>query len=72
MLAVTGAVCALALRPGVVADEEGIAVLSPFRDHRVPWTAVRSVDTAEWVLVRAAGRHPAGRWVRAGLAALPR
>jgi hypothetical protein len=55
MLAVTGAVYALALRPRVVADEEGIAVLNPFRDHWVPWTAVRDVDTAEWVLVRAAG-----------------
>ena len=55
MLAVTGAVYALALRPRVVADEEGIAVLNPFRDHRVPWTAVRDVDTAEWVLVRTAG-----------------
>lgn len=55
MLAVTGAVYALALRPRVVADEDGIAVLNPFRDHRVPWTAVRDVRTAEWVLVRAAG-----------------
>ena len=55
MLAVTGAVYALALRPRVVADEDGIAVLNPFRDHRVPWTADRAVHTAEWVLVRAAG-----------------
>ena len=55
MLAVSGAVYALALRPRVVADEEGIAVLNPFRDHWVPWAAVRDVDTAEWVLVRAAG-----------------
>ena len=55
MLAVTGALYALALRPRVVADEDGIAVLNPFRDHRVPWTAVRGVHTAEWVLVRAAG-----------------
>ena len=55
MLAVTGAAYALALRPRVVADEEGITVLNPFRDHRVPWTAVRDVDTAEWVLVRTAG-----------------
>jgi hypothetical protein len=52
---VTGALYALALRPRVVADEDGIAVLNPFRDHRVPWTAVRDVHTAEWVLVRAAG-----------------
>jgi hypothetical protein len=55
MLAVTGAVYALALRPRVVADEEGITVLNPFRDHRVPWAAVRDVDTAEWVLVRTTG-----------------
>ena len=55
MLAVTGAVYALALRPRVVADEDGIAVLNPFRDHRVPWAAVRDVDTAEWVLVRTTG-----------------
>jgi hypothetical protein len=55
MAAVTGAVYALALRPRVVADADGIAVLNPFRDHRVPWTAVRDVSTAEWVLVRAAG-----------------
>lgn len=55
MLAVTGALYALALRPRVVADEDGIAVLNPFRDHWVPWTAVRDVHTAEWVLVRAAG-----------------
>ena len=55
MLAVTGAVYALALRPRVVADADGIAVLNPFRDHRVPWTAVRDVRTAEWVLVRTAG-----------------
>jgi hypothetical protein len=55
MAAVTGAVYALALRPRVVADADGIAVLNPFRDHRVPWTAVRDVDTAEWVLVRTAG-----------------
>lgn len=55
MLAVTGAVYALALRPRVVADEDGITVLNPFRDHQVPWTAVRDVHTAEWVLVRADG-----------------
>ena len=55
MLAVTGLVYALGLRPKVVADDEGIAVLNPFRDHRVPWTAVKNVDAADWVLVRAAG-----------------
>ena len=55
MLAVTGAIYALALRPRVVADTDGIAVRNPFRDHRVPWTAIRGVDTAEWVLVRATG-----------------
>jgi hypothetical protein len=55
MAAVTGAVYALALRPRVVADEEGITVLNPFRDHRAPWAAISHVGTTEWVLVRAAG-----------------
>lgn len=55
MLAVTGLVYALGLRPKVVADDGGITVLNPFRDHRVPWTAISDVDTADWVLVRAAG-----------------
>ena len=62
MLAVTGAVYALALRPRVVADEDGIAVLNPFRDHRVPWTAVRDVHAAEWVLLRAAGDKTIRCW----------
>jgi Bacterial PH domain len=62
MLAVTGAVYALALRPRVVADEDGITVLNPFRDHRVPWTVVRDVHTAEWVLVRAAGDKTIRCW----------
>src|SRR5215469_12324333 len=77
MLAVTGAVYALALRPRVVADADGIAVLNPFRDHRVPWTAVRTVDTAEWVLVRAAGDKTICCWAlyvsaRSRRAATPR
>ncbi len=54
MLAVTGVVYALGLRPKVVADDAGITVVNPFRDHRVPWTAVKDVDTADWVLVRTA------------------
>jgi hypothetical protein len=44
------------LRPKVVADDGGISVFNPFRDHRVPWTVVKDVDTADWVLVRAGGK----------------
>lgn len=62
MLAVTGLVYALGLRPKVVADDEGITVLNPFRDHRVPWTAVKDVDTADWVLVRTAGDKTTYCW----------
>jgi Bacterial PH domain len=48
---VTGAVYALAMRPRVVADEDGLTVLNPFRSHRVPWTVIQVVDTGDWVLV---------------------
>jgi Bacterial PH domain len=48
---VTGLAYALALRPRVVADRAGLAVQNPFRDHRVPWTAIQAVDARDWVQV---------------------
>lgn len=62
MLAVTGLVYALGLRPKVVADDAGLTVLNPFRDHRVPWAAVKDVDTADWVLVRTSGDRTIYCW----------
>lgn len=57
LLTVTGLAYVLALRPKVVADGAGITVVNPFRDHHVPWTAVQTVDTGDWVRIHYA---PAG------------
>jgi Bacterial PH domain len=48
---VTGLAYALALRPRVIADHAGLAIVNPFRDHRVPWAAIQAVDTCDWVRV---------------------
>ena len=36
VLLVTGFAYALALRPRVIADQAGVTVVNPFRDHHVP------------------------------------
>jgi hypothetical protein len=52
LLFVTTLAYTLALRPRVIADAAGLTVVNPFRTHRVPWRAIESVDTGEWVRVR--------------------
>jgi Bacterial PH domain len=47
----TGLAYALALRPRVIADQAGLTVVNPFRDHHVPWGAIQTVDTGDWVRV---------------------
>ena len=54
LVAVTGVVYALALRPRVVASDAGLAVKNPVRDHRIPWGAVEAVDVGDWVRVHCA------------------
>ena len=54
IVAITGLVYACALRPRVIADEAGLRVLNPVRDHRVPWGGVLAVDVGDWVQVRCA------------------
>lgn len=51
LLLITGFAYALALRPRVVADQSGITVVNPFRDHHVPWAVIQGVDTGDWVRV---------------------
>ncbi|MGO9077635.1 MAG: PH domain-containing protein [Streptosporangiaceae bacterium] len=41
--AVTAFVYACTLRPKVVADDDGLTVHNPVRDHRVPWGAVTGI-----------------------------
>ena len=51
LLVITGFAYVLALRPRVVADQAGITVVNPFRDHHVPWAVIQGVDTGDWVTV---------------------
>lgn len=56
---VTGIVYATALRPRVVADEDGVRVLNPFRDHRIGWGGLNGVyvgDSLEFSCARPAPR----------------
>ena len=57
LVTITGLVYALALRPRVIAEPSGLTIVNPFRDHHLPWAAIRAVDTGEWVRVHYA---PAG------------
>ncbi|MGH3255592.1 MAG: PH domain-containing protein [Streptosporangiaceae bacterium] len=51
VLLVTGFAYALARRPRVIADQAGVTIVNPFRDHRVPWAVIQGVDTGDWVKV---------------------
>jgi len=51
LLTITGLVYALALRPRVIAEAAGLKIVNPFRDFSVPWAAILTVDTGEWVRV---------------------
>jgi Bacterial PH domain len=69
LLLVTGLAFTLALRPRVIASDDGITVVNPYRTHFVPWRLVTFVDTAEWVQVHyvpAAGGAGTGEAVAGG------
>jgi len=51
LLAITGVVYACALRPRVITDADGIALLNPIRDCRVPWGLVSDIYLGESVQV---------------------
>ena len=52
---VTGLAYALALRPRVIAGQAGLVIENPFRDYRVPWGAIQTVDADNWVQVHYSG-----------------
>jgi hypothetical protein len=58
VIAITGVMYACALRPRIVADAAGIAVVNPLRVHEVPWPAVIQVDLVHNVRVHY--RSPSG------------
>jgi hypothetical protein len=52
LLSITGVVYACALRPRVITDADGLTMLNPIRDHRVPWGRVSEIHLGESVQVR--------------------
>jgi hypothetical protein len=52
LLLVTGIVYTAAQRPRIVADDDGLTVANPLRDHRISWAAVQAVDATDLVRVR--------------------
>lgn len=46
LLLATGAAYVTAQRPRIIADEAGVTVRNPLRDHRIGWTGVARVDLA--------------------------
>lgn len=51
LITITGVVYTLAFRPRVIAAQTGLVIVNPFRDYHVPWTAVKAVDSGDWVQV---------------------
>jgi hypothetical protein len=57
LLAVTAVIYACTVRPRVLADDQGVLVLNPFRDHRIQWGALTGVylgDSVEFGCARPA------------------
>lgn len=51
LLLVTGLAYATAWRPRIIADEAGVTVRNPLRDHRVGWASIADVDLADLLRV---------------------
>jgi len=58
LLAVTGIAYAAALRPRVIADDDGLLVKNPVRDHQIRWGAVKGVYLGDSVELSCARAHP--------------
>jgi len=52
LLVITGIVYATAQRPRIIADDDGLTIVNPVREHRVGWPAVVGFDSTELLRVR--------------------
>jgi Bacterial PH domain len=52
LLFVTGIVYITALRPRLIADDDGLTIANPIRDHRVSWAAVAGADPTDLLRIR--------------------
>jgi Bacterial PH domain len=59
LAAVTGVVYVCALRPRVITDADGLTMLNPVREYRVPWGRVSDVYLGESVQIHCSAAAPA-------------
>jgi hypothetical protein len=52
LVLVTGVVYTTAQRPRIVADDDGLSVVNPLRQHRIGWAAVTAVEATDLLRVR--------------------
>jgi PH (Pleckstrin Homology) domain-containing protein len=52
LVLVTGVMYTTAQRPRIIADEDGLTVANPLRDHRIGWAAVAGFDSTGLLRVR--------------------
>jgi uncharacterized membrane protein YgcG len=52
LILISGLVYAIALRPKIVAEPDGLLIVNPVRVHRVGWAAVAGADTSDLLRVR--------------------
>jgi hypothetical protein len=52
LLLITGVVYTTVQRPRIVADDEGLTIMNPVRDHRIGWAAIARIDVPELLRVR--------------------
>jgi Bacterial PH domain len=65
LLFATGIVYITALRPRIIADEDGLTIENPLRDHRVGWAAIAGADPTDLLRVRCEWQEGTGTARRA-------
>ena len=61
LLAITGVVYACAFRPRVITDADGLTMVNPLREYRVPWARVPTCPWASPFRSTARRRHRQGQ-----------
>ena len=60
LLMATGVAYVTAQRPRIIADDAGVTVRNPLRDHRISWAGVAEIDLVDLLRVHCAWGGPPG------------
>ena len=60
LLLATGVAYVTAQRPRIIADDAGVTVRNPLRDHRIGWAGVAEIDLVDLLRVHCAWGGPPG------------